>query len=220
MFFYSSYIQTYLERDVRDLSKIGQLLTFQRFLKVAAARTGQLINYADMARDVDVDPKTVKKWVSILETSGLIYLLQPYHNNLTNRLIKTPKLYFLDTGLCSYLTGWSSPEALESGAMSGAILETYVVSEILKTYLYSGIRPNFFYYRDKEHHEIDLLIEFDQTIYPIECKKTATPSLSASKNFYILDKLKVKRGHGIIFCFKDKPVALSKEITALPISYI
>jgi predicted AAA+ superfamily ATPase len=218
--FYSSYIQTYLQRDVRDLSKIGQLLTFQRFLKVAAARTGQLINYADMARDVDVDPKTIKEWISILEASGLIYLLQPYHSNLTNRLIKTPKLYFLDTGLCSYLTGWSSAESLEAGSMSGAILETYVISEVLKTYLYSGVRPNFFFYRDKDHNEIDLLIEFDQVIYPIECKKTATPSLSSSKNFYALDKLKVKVGHGIVFCFKEKAVALSEKITALPISLI
>ncbi len=137
--FYSSYIQTYVQRDVRDLSKIGDLTTFQRFLKVTAARTGQLINYADMARDVDMDQKTIKSWISILETSGLIYLLQPYHSNVTNRLIKTPKLYFLDTGLCSYLTGWSTVESLEIGSMSGAILETYLFIEILKTYLYSGI---------------------------------------------------------------------------------
>lgn len=218
--FYSSYIQTYVQRDVRDLSKIGDLITFQRFLKVLAARTGQLINYADIARDIDVDQKTIKAWISILETSGLIYLLQPYHSNLTSRLVKTPKIYFLDTGLCSYLTGWSTPQSLEAGSMSGAILETYLLSEILKSYLYCGIRPNLYFYRDKDQKEIDLIIEQDQILYPIEFKKTATPSLFAAKNFPALEKLHTKIGHGIVFCFKDTPVALSNNVTALPISYL
>lgn len=218
--FYSSYIQTYIQRDVRNISKIGDLITFQRFLKVTAARTGQLINYADMARDVDVDQKTIKFWISILETSGLIYLLYPYHNNLTNRIIKTPKLYFLDTGLCCYLTGWSSPESLEAGSMSGAILETYLLGEILKTYWYNGIRESFYFYRDKDQKEIDLLIEHDQTLYPVEFKKTATPSLNATKNFHVLDKIGVKKGHGVVICFKETQVALSKEVTAIPISYL
>ncbi len=218
--FYSSYVQTYVQRDVRDLSKIGDLATFQRFLKVAAARSGQLINYADMARDVDVDQKTIKSWISILETSGLIYLLQPYHNNLTSRLIKTPKLYFLDTGLCSYLTGWSTAKSLEAGSMSGAILETYLLSEILKTYLYSGVKPNLYFYRDKDQKEIDLLIEYDQCLYPVEFKKTATPTLNAAKNFHVLEKLQVRVGHAIVFCFKEKPLSLSETITALPITFI
>ncbi len=218
--FYSSYIQTYIQRDVRDLSKIGDLTTFQRFLQVSAARTGQLINYADMARDVDADQKTIKSWISILETSGLIYLLHPYHSNLTNRLIKTPKLYFLDTGLCSYLTGWSTPQSLEAGMMSGSILETYVFTEILKTYLYSGIKPNLYFYRDKDQKEIDLLIEYDHCLYPIECKKTATPTSNAAKNLHVLEKLQGKLGHAVVFCFKDKPLALAKNVTALPINYI
>lgn len=218
--FYSSYIQTYIQRDVRDISKIGDLITFQRFLKVAAARTGQLLNYADMARDVDVDQKTIKFWISILETSGLIYLLYPYHTNLTNRIIKTPKLYFLDTGLCSYLTGWSSPESLEAGSMSGAILETYLLSEILKTYWYNGVRESFYFYRDKDQKEIDLLIEHDQTIYPVEFKKSATPSLNAVKNFHVLEKLAVKKGQGFIICLKEKEIALSKDVMAIPISYL
>ncbi len=218
--FYSSYIQTYIQRDVRDLSRIGDLTTFQRFLRVAAARTGQLLNYNDMARDVDVDQKTIKNWISILETSGLVYLLQPYHNNLTNRLIKTPKLYFLDTGLCSYLTGWSTPESLEIGSMSGAILETYLFTEILKTYLYSGIKPNLYFYRDKDQKEIDLLIEYDQCFYPVEFKKTAKPTLDLAQNFKLLNKLNIKLGHGVIFCFKEKPVSLSKTVTALPVSYV
>lgn len=215
--FYSSYIQTYIQRDVRDASKILDLITFQRFLKVAAARTGQLINYADMARDVDVDQKTIKSWISILETSGLIYLLQPYYNNLTSRLIKTPKMYFLDTGLCTYLTGWSTPESLELGSISGPILETYLFTEILKTYLYCGIKPHLYFYRDKDQKEIDLLIEYNGYLYPIEFKKTATPSLDAAKHFHVLEKFNTKIGPGIVFCFKDKPVALSKAITAVPI---
>ena len=218
--FYSSYIQTYIQRDVRNISHIGDLITFQRFLKVAAARTGQLINYADMARDVDVDQKTMKSWISILEACCLIYLLQPYHSNVTSRLIKTPKLYFLDTGLCSYLTGWSTPQSLEAGSMSGAILETYLFSEILKTYLYSGVKPNLYFYRDKDQKEIDLLIEYDQCLHPIEFKKTATPSLYAAKHFHALDKLHRKIGHAIVFCFKETPCCLSEHVTALPINYI
>ncbi|MBS0627175.1 MAG: DUF4143 domain-containing protein, partial [Verrucomicrobia bacterium] len=218
--FYSSYIQTYLQRDVRDLTKIGDLTTFGRFLKVVAARTGQLLNYADVARDVDIDQKTVKSWISILETSGLIYLLQPYHNNLTKRLIKTPKLYFLDTGLCCYLTGWSSPETLESGSMSGAILETYLFTEILKTYWFNGKKEHFYFYRDKDQKEIDFLIEQDQIIYPIEYKKTATPSLNAAKNFPVLANLKIQVGHGCVLCFKEKEVALSEKVTAIPIGYL
>ena len=218
--FYSSYIQTYVERDVRFLSQITSLLHFQRFLKVAAARTAQLVNYADMARDVDVDQKTIKAWLSILEASGLIYLLKPYHNNLTNRLIKAPKLYFLDTGLCSYLTGWSSAQSLERGSMSGAILETYVLSEMLKSYCNTGVNPSLYFYRDKDQKEIDFLIEFDQCLHLVECKKTATPSSEAMKNFHVLDRLKVHIGQSIVFCFKDKPVSLAKDVTALPISYI
>lgn len=218
--FYSSYIQTYIERDVRTLSQISDLNTFQRFLKVAAARTGQLINYADMARDIDVDQKTVKTWISILETSGLIYLLQPYHTNITNRLIKTPKLYFLDTGLCSFLTGWTTPQSLEAGTMSGPMLETYMISEILKTYYYSGIKPNMYFYRDKDQKEIDLLIEYDQCLHPVEFKKTATPSIDAAKNFHVLDKFQIKKGIGIVFCFRETAIPLSKSIVALPISYL
>jgi predicted AAA+ superfamily ATPase len=218
--FYSSYIQTYIERDVRLYSQIHDLTAFQRFLKVAAARTGQLINYADMARDTDIDQKTIKSWISILETSGLIYLLKPYYNNLTNRVIKTPKLYFLDTGLCSYLTGWTTPNSLEAGNMSGAILETYAISEILKSYYYSGYQPQIYFYRDKDMKEIDLIIEYDQTFHPVEFKKAATLTLNAAKNFHVLEKLGIKVGLGVVFCFKETPFLLSEKILAMPISYI
>ena len=218
--FYRSYIQTYIQRDVRALTRVGDEMMFMRFLRAAAARTGQLINFADFARDVDVDLKTIKAWLSILETSGLVYLLQPYHTNITNRLIKTPKLYFLDTGLCAYLTQWSSPEALEAGAMSGAILETYILSEILKSYWHNGLAANFYFYRDRDQKEIDLLIEQDGHLYPVEFKKTASPSLHAAKNFSALDKLGHSIGHGGVICLKETDVALSKHVTAIPIAYL
>lgn len=218
--FYKSYIQTYIQRDVRDLSRVGDEKAFFTFLRAAAARTGQLLNYADLARDVDVDQKTVKAWLSILETSGIIYQLQPYHTNVTKRLIKTPKLYFLDTGLCSYLTQWSTPEALEAGAMSGAILETWIFSELLKSYWHNGLTANFHFYRDKDQKEIDLLIEQNNTLYPIEFKKTANPSQGASKHFPVLRNLDKPIGHGSVICLKETDIPLSKTVDAIPVGYL
>lgn len=215
--FYRSYIQTYISRDVQEYTKVGDLTAYHRFLRAAAARTGQLINFHNMAMDVDIDPKTAKAWLSILEASGIIYLLQPYHTNVTKRLVKTPKLYFLDTGLCSYLTQWSTPEALEAGAMSGAILETYVFSEILKSYWHNGQSPYLYFYRDRDGREVDLLIEKDQTLYPVEIKKTATPSNTASKHFSVLENIDKKRGHGAVICFVPEIVPLSREVDAIPV---
>jgi uncharacterized protein len=217
--FFRSYVQTYIERDVRALSRVGDALAFARLLRAAAARTGQLINYADMARDVDVDLKTVKAWLSILETSGLITLLQPYHNNVTNRLVKTPKLYFLDTGLCAYLTQWSSPEALEAGAMSGAIFETYVVGEILKSYWHRGQAPLLYFYRDRDMREIDLLIAHDGRLHPVEIKKSANPAKTLP-GFQALAALSVDLGPGAVICLRDTDIPLSREVTAIPVSYL
>jgi predicted AAA+ superfamily ATPase len=218
--FYSSYIQTYISRDVKDFTKIGNERAFTLFLRATAARTGQLVNYHELARDVEMDSKTTKSWLSILEASGIIYLLAPYHTNVTKRLIKTPKLYFLDTGLCAYLTQWSTPEALEAGAMSGAILETYVLSEILKSYWHNGRNPYLYFYRDRDMREVDLLIEQDQTLYPVEIKKTATPSNTASKNFSVLTKLDKKIGHGVVICLVPEAVALSRTVDAVPLGYL
>lgn len=218
--FYNSYIQTYISRDVRQLMNVGNEITFNRFLRALAARSGQLINYNQLANELDIDNKTVKSWISILETSGLIYILQPYFNNINKRLVKTPKLYFLDTGLCAYLSQWSTPKALEAGAMSGAILETYVVSEVLKSYWHNGKNPNIYFYRDKDQKEIDLLIEQDNCLYPIEIKKTAAPSQSSVKNFSVLNKLNIPIGHGAILCLKPNLIPISKDITAIPIGYI
>jgi len=218
--FYSSYVQTYIQRDVRALARVGDEMSFVRFLRAAAARTGQLINYADIARDVGVDTKTIKSWLSILETSGLVYMLQPYHTNVTSRLIKTPKLYFLDTGLCAYLTQWSTPEALEAGAMSGAIFETYVFSEIIKSYWHNGKNAYFYFYRDRDQKEIDLLIEQDGQLYPVEFKKSASPSLNATKNFSSLEKLECSIGLGAVICLTINDVPLSRKVTAIPVGYL
>ena len=218
--FYKSYVQTYIQRDVRDQLNITDDVAFNRFLRTAAARTGQLLNYSDLARDVDIDHKTAKSWLSVLETSGLVYLLQPYHNNVTKRIIKTPKLYFLDTGLCSYLTQWPTAASLESGAMSGAILESYMFAEILKSYWHNGKTPHLYYYRDTDQKEVDLIMETGDALYPIEFKKTANPSKTASKHFHVLKKLGKPVGHGAVLCFVEKPVPLSREVTAIPVGYL
>lgn len=218
--FYKSYIQTYIERDVKHLAKIGNEIAFYNFLVAMSARTGQLINYSDIARDVDVDIKTAKAWASILEASGLIKFLQPYHNNITKRIIKTPKMYFLDTGLCAYLTGWDSPKTLEAGAMNGAIFETYVFAEILKSYWNNGKEPNIYFYRDKEQREIDFVFEANGKLYPVEVKKTATPSLANIKSFSVLESLKKPIGEGAVICLYKDSFPLNRDVNLIPINYI
>ncbi|AAO90306.2 ATP-binding protein [Coxiella burnetii] len=218
--FFSSYVQTYLQRDVRDLAQVGNESSFLRFLKVTAARTGQLLNLADIARDTDISPNTAKHWLSILQTSGIIYLLEPYHNNLNKRLIKTPKLYYIDTGLCSYLTRWSDYKTLEAGAMSGAILETFVVMEILKSYWHNGLQAPLYFYRDKDKKEIDLLIVKNQKIYPIEIKKTASPKREILKDFKVLDSFKENVSHGAVVCLVDTLIPLDRYVDAVPITLI
>jgi predicted AAA+ superfamily ATPase len=216
--FYASYLKTYLERDIRGLVNVSDEHSFLRFLRVAAARTAQLLNYSDMARDVDLSVNTVKSWVSILETSGLIYLLQPWHNSVSQRAIKTPKLYFVDTGLCSFLSGWETVATLSNGAMSGAILETHVVSEILKSYWHNGQRPAVFFYRDRDRREIDLLIEHDGLLHPVEIKRTASPKTADVKNFDILRRSGLPVGKGAIVCLYDKPFPLNSDTDIIPVS--
>lgn len=218
--FYGSYLQTYLQRDVRDLAVVGDQLAFIRFLKTAAARTGQLLNFAELARDADVAPNTAKSWLSILAASGLVWLLQPWHSNLTKRLLKTPKLYFLDTGLCAYLTEWSTPKTLESGAMSGQILETWVIAELLKSYLHNGLVPPFYYYRDKDKKEIDLLIIRDGTIYPLECKKTASPGRNDVRNFNVLASRPAPTGPGGIVCLSRDVLPIAGGIISIPVTAV
>jgi uncharacterized protein len=216
--FYSSYIQTYLQRDIRDLARVGNEMTFFRFLRAAAARTGQMLNMADLARDADVAFNTAKNWLSILQASGIIYLLEPYYHNITKRLLKTPKLYFLDTGLCAYLTEWSSPETLEAGAMSGAIMETWIMSELLKGYWHNGRRAPFYYYRNKDMKEIDLLILQDGVIYPLEFKKTASPNKEDVRQFRLLEKLKTPIGPGGLICLAEQVLPLTVNTISIPVA--
>ncbi|MCX5758751.1 MAG: ATP-binding protein [Candidatus Hydrogenedentes bacterium] len=219
-FFYRSYVQTYLQRDVRDLARVGDEMAFLRFLRAAAARTAQLLNLSDLARDADVAPNTAKQWLSILQTSGVAYILEPFHTKVTKRLVKAPKLYLLDTGLVSYLTEWSSPETLEAGAMCGAVLETWVVTEILKSYWHNGKRAPLYYYRDKDKKEIDLLIFQDGTLYPLECKKTAAPTRDAVRHFAALEKLGLPVGPGGVICLAKEALPLTEVTQSIPLAVL
>jgi hypothetical protein len=214
--FLGSYVQTYLQRDVRDLAQVGDEMAFLRFLRASAARTGQLLNMAELARDADVAPNTAKRWLSILQASGLVYLLEPWFTNVTKRMVKTPKLYFLDTGLAAYLTEWSSPETLEAGAMAGAMLETWVVCELLKSWWHNGLRAPFHFYRDKEQREIDLLIVRDGTVYPVEIKKSASPGKAAIRHFAALDKLGLTVGPGAVISLVSQPLPLTETVWTIP----
>ena len=216
-FFYSSFVKTYIERDVRQLLNVGNELQFYNFLKVVAARTGQELNMSDIANSLDISLNTVKSWLSVLQASGVIYLLQPYYENLTKRITKRPKLYFTDTGLCAYLTDWTTPETLSSGAMNGAIFETFVVTEILKSYKHNGLNPSFYYYRDSNKAEIDLLIVENGVFYPIEIKRTASPDKSMIKSFSVLESLGKKTGYGSLICMTDRVLPLTRNANAISV---
>ena len=218
--FYGSYVQTYLQRDVKSLMNVGDEIAFMKFLRAAAARTGQMLSLADMARDADIAPNTAKKWLSVLETSGLVFLLEPYHTNLTKRLVKAPKLYFLDTGLAAYLTQWSSPQTIEAGAMGGAFFETWVIAEVIKSYWHTGKSAPIYYYRDADQKEIDLLIVQDGTIYPVEIKKTTAPTKKDVRHFSVLKKLKTPIGPGAVLCMSHSPMPITETVQALPASQI
>ena len=215
--FYSSYLSTYIERDVKELSDAIDALKFLRFMTAVAARCSQMLNVSDIAQDADINQKQAKDWLHILETLGIIFYLHPYSNNLLKRLVKTPKLYFYDTGLVCYLTRWSSAEVLECGAMNGAILENYVVSEIAKTYLNTGREPFMYYYRDKDAKEIDIVLEQDGVLNPIEIKKTSNPGTELTKVFSLLDKASVPRGKGAIVCMKPKVGVIDRDNYIVPI---
>ena len=216
--FYSSYVQSYIQRDIRDLAKVGDERAFVRFLRSSAARTGQLLNMSELARDADIASNTAKNWLSLLQASGTVYLLEPYFSNITKRMVKRPKLYFLDTGLCSYLTEWLTPETLEAGAMSGAIFETWVLGELLKSYWHNGLKAPFFYYRDKDQKEMDLIIIRDGLLYPLEFKKTASPNKKEAKNFHLLEKLKTFLGPGGVISLADQFLPLTSTVHTIPVA--
>ena len=215
--FYSSYLSTYIERDIRDLSDAIDSLKFLKFMTAAAARCGQMVNVADIAQDADINQTQAKNWLGILETLGIIFYLHPYSNNLLKRLVKTSKLYFYDTGLVCYLTKWSSADTLESGAMNGAILENYVVAEIAKTYWNCGMEPYMYYYRDKDAKEIDIVLEHDGVLNPIEIKKTSNPGTELTRVFELLDKSSTPRSKGAIICMKPGLGAIDRDNYIVPI---
>ena len=215
--YYSSYIKSYIERDVRDFYNLEKPIQFFNFVSAAASLTGQLLNYSNISRDIGIDVKTAQTWMGILEKSGLVYLLHPYSPNITKRIIKTPKLYFLDTGLCTYLTKWLTPDSLMMGAMAGAILETYTVAEILKSYLHNGREPAMYFYRDANQNEVDIIIEENGALYPVEIKKTASPGENDYKSFRELTKLKKKIGLGAVICLKGERTALSRGVVSIPV---
>ncbi len=215
--FYASYVDTYVHRDIRDLTQVADEMQFQRFLTACAARTSQMVNYSELAKDVGISSPTAKSWLSLLVTSGLVVLVEPYFNNALKRIVKAPNMYFMDTGLCAYLTRWTSSESLEVSAMSGAFFETFVVSEIIKSYLNAGKRPPIFYYRDSEQKEIDLIIENDGKLQPIEIKKSANPKKNAGRHFSILEKVDKEAAKGSVICMSEDLSPISKDIWAVPV---
>lgn len=213
--FYTDYINTYLERDIKELALVGKLGEFYDFLVFMAARTSMELKYSEIANAIGISAPTAKEWVSILERSGIIFILRPYYNNITNRLVKTPKMYFMDTGLAAYLCRWPNAETLEKGAMDGAFFETYVVSEIVKSYYNAGKRPDLYYYRDIDGKEIDLLFAEGDKIYPVEIKKAKAPD-RADKNFSVLGKLKKDIQPGVILCMADEMLPFSRDVWYFP----
>lgn len=220
--FYASYVKTYIERDVRELTQVGDEVKFITFMIAVASITGQLLNISSLAKNVGISVSTAARWLSILVTSNIVYLLRPYANNVLKRSVKTPKLYFLDTGLAAYLTKWTTADVLKNGAMAGAFFETFVVAEIIKSYYNKGIsEPPLYFYRDKEQKEIDLLIECNGVLYPLEMKKHADPKAADIKAFSVLDDIPgVQRGSGGVICTYHQLVTLKDDDKVIPISYI
>ncbi len=222
--YFANYVNTYIERDVRQLAAVQDYDAFRRFLVACAVRTGTLLNYSAIASEIGRDADTVKKWISVLEMSGLVFLLEPYSASSLKRVVRTPKLYFRDTGLAAYLSRWLSPETLAAGALSGAFFETFVISEIIKSYSNRGLdyRHYVSYYRGRDKgsadNEIDLIIERDGVLYPIEIKMTGNPKSDMTSAFTVLDRIEEKkRGMGAVICMCSQPVSLRDNIMAIPV---
>lgn len=214
--FYESYLRTYIERDVRRLLGDVDALQYVDFMRAAAARCSQMLNVASIAQDVGIRPDKAKTWLAMLERSGVIFFLHPFSNNQLKRTVKAPKLYFHDCGLVAHLTRWLTPETLEAGAMSGAFMENYVVSEVYKSFLNSGMEPPLYYYRDHDGKEVDLIVEVDGQLHPVEIKKTATPQLSMVKNFKTLRRGSAPLGRGAIVCAAENVSALNGDVLVIP----
>ena len=228
--YYRSYVETYLQRDIRDLTQVGDEMQFYNFMTVVAANTSKPVIYEEIANSVGVSAPTVKRWLSILISSHIVALVQPYQNNVLKRVVKMPLLHFLDTGLAAYLLKWGNAEALEKGAMSGQFFESFVFSEIYKSYLNAGKEPPIYYYRDKDKKEIDLLIYQNGTLSPVEIKKAASPGRTAIKNFHILNALetpqkikndlKVKVGNGAVICMSNDLLPIDEKNWFVPVDMI
>lgn len=215
--FYSSYVATYISRDVSEMLERVDRLQFQDFIRAAACRVGQMLNVHSIAMDVGVSDKTAKHWLKILEASDIIFYLRPYTNNLLKRTVKQAKMYFFDTGLVAYLTAYLSPEILAKGALSGAILENYVVSEVRKTFYNAGRQGNFWYYRDRSGAEIDMVLEENGHLYPLEIKRMSNPPGNLVNAFAVLDKGTLPRGNGAIICTRQQLTAIDKQNYIVPI---
>ena len=220
--FYSAYLRTYIERDVRSIVNVGDEKKFLSFIRSVAARTAQMLNVTKLAEDADIPRTTAERWLSILISANLVFLLRPFYVNITKREIKAPKLYFLETGLAAYLTGWDTSIVLRKGAMGGAFFETFVIAEIIKSYINKGIEPPIYYYRDKEQREIDLLIWKNGYLHPLEIKMTANPDMRHTAAFKILDTLPdpYKRGEGGIICCYNELVSLDAVDKIIPFRYL
>ncbi len=218
--YYSAYLKSYVDRDLRDLHHSGDELPFEKLLTLLAARSGQLINYSDLARGIERSVPTVQRWISILRTTGLIYLLPPFSRNPNNRMIRLPKIYFMDTGLICYLCRWNSAEALMRGNQYGSIFETFIIAEIIKTYTHNGRTPAISFYRDKEKREIDLILEADGKVYPLEIKTTANPPPAMIKNFAVLEKRKLIVDTGAVICLAPTYLPLTEKVNIIPASYV
>lgn len=220
--YYGVYVDTYLTRDVRQLQQVGDLLAFQQFMIALAARTGQLLNLASLGREVGIDQRTAKQWLSILEASNVVCLLAPFSMNVTKRIVKTPKVYFLDTGLVCYLCGWSSPLTASRGAMSGQLFETYVIGEIIKSYRNCGKNPRMYFYRDSHSVEIDVLLYQDNILYPVGIKQTGTPDAKDARHFGLLGEAypSVTIGEGAVICNCAETGILAPGVRALPVEMI
>lgn len=214
--FYNSYLQTYVDRDLREMFSVSKISTFHTFLQLCAARTGQILNYSDLARDCGISVHSAIEWLGILENSMLIYLLHPYATNISKRLIKSQKIYFLDTGFAAYLTKWNTPETLEHGAMAGAFFETFVISEIIKSFLYRGEEPPITFFRDKEGHEVDVLIEKNNVLYPVEIKMKASISEQdfAGIEYFRKKYSRAKKGYVVCLSRKNTPFDRNNTIVS------
>lgn len=220
--FFEAYIKTYMERDIRQLIKVQDEVKFMKFISNVAVRTGQELNINDICKEVGISNATGEKWISVLANSGLIYLLQPYSNNNISRIVKKPKIYFMDTGLACYLAGYLDKVTLEKSAFNGAIFETYVITEIIKSYTNNGMdaKKYLYYYRDNNNKEIDLLIIYNNTVYPIEIKKSSNPGKEAIRNFNVVERFGLTIGNGGVICMKSELFPIDKNNNYIPLELI